>query len=185
MQVFSANIKLDDKSLMIIPKTGLTPADIHILRHLHGFNAVQNITLTGEIVRTSADERRRITLAYKPKAVMAVFPSLAYPIPQTFEDEGDPDNVLYEDTPEADKKPSEDDGDLDPIPDSETGAGDPDDLEAGPAPLEPTFGEPEAAPTAAEVEPAAPVKARGGNMAGLAKAREARAANLAAKKQEK
>ena len=95
MQILSATIRLDQTGLNQIKKDGLTPAEIHILRHVHGFKSVQDIKVTGEIVRTSAEERRRLTVEYRPEYIAAVFPSAVYPMPDTFVDEGDPDDAAF------------------------------------------------------------------------------------------
>jgi len=179
MQVLSAKVRLDDKAEMIINKSGLTPADIHLLRHIHGYKAVSEIKVVGEIDRTSAQERKRVTLLYGMKNVLAVFPTPAYPLPQTYEDEGDPTDDLYvEDDLDTNMRPVETKTAMPAAPAASASAFDPEEAGEEEGDEGEDEEEPETTSKPQEKAPAAPTKTNDP----LARAREARARNIAARK---
>lgn len=187
MQILSAKIAPGGNETLVVVRNDLTPADIHILRKMHGYNAVRDIKVVGQIKRSSAEERQRLMLTYKAEYITAVFPSVAYPLPQEYEDEGNPDDVLYGDGESSDRMTA---GSFSNTP-MEDVAATPDDeistfAEKSPAPAAPVAA-PVAAPAPADVYgmtqapvPTAPATKRRGNPEALAKARIAQAEKRAA-----
>lgn len=167
MQLLSAKIAQAGNEGMVIVRKDLTPADIHILRKMHGYKSVRDVKVIGEIKRTSAEERQRLMLTYKPDYVAAVFPSVAYPLPQVFEDEGDPDDALFAEEGDSTERVTAANFSTDLV---ET------EIQA-PAPVMGHVSAPPSLTTAAPLE--APMRRRG-NPEALAKARAAQAERRAA-----
>lgn len=56
-----------------VPKTGVTPAEIAVLRHIHGNDAVTNIQKRKMGKRAHKDELQRLKDAYGKEAVDTIF----------------------------------------------------------------------------------------------------------------
>lgn len=64
MKLYDCKVRLGGSLYNEVPKTGLTAAEIHILRHLHGNDAVADITEAGKNSTTQAQERERLIEVY-------------------------------------------------------------------------------------------------------------------------
>lgn len=86
-----------------VPKHNVTPAEVAVLRHIHGDDAVTDIKPTGDLKRTNREERQRLAEVYGRRddkgrhvapAVDALFPGAATRVFETF-DELDLPEELY------------------------------------------------------------------------------------------
>lgn len=86
-----------------IPKYNVTPAEIAVLRLIHGDESVTDVEPVGELKRSSKEERQRLNDIYarvqpngtrKAVEVDALFPGAAARVFETF-DELDLDEVFY------------------------------------------------------------------------------------------
>lgn len=86
-----------------IPKYGVTPSEVAVLRLIHGDESVTDIEPTGELKRSSKEERQRLTDIYsrvqpngvrKAVEVDALFPGAAARVFETF-DELDIDESMF------------------------------------------------------------------------------------------
>lgn len=71
-----------------IPKDGVTPAEILLLRSIHGGDAVAEVQSRGNDKRTHSGEIQRLRDAYGEKVVAAAFPGLSPTLPVAFKDIG-------------------------------------------------------------------------------------------------
>lgn len=64
MKLFDCKVRLGGSLYNEVPKTGVTAAEIHLFRHLHGTDAVVEITEAGKNNATQAAERERLIEVY-------------------------------------------------------------------------------------------------------------------------
>lgn len=89
-----------------IPKYDVTPAEIAVLRAVHGDEAVFDIEPTGDIDRTNRQELSRLGAAYATsrlfgtdvRAVASLFPGAAARVHESFDELDLPDNVWKAET---------------------------------------------------------------------------------------
>lgn len=85
MQTANILLSLGGDDGNVVPKYGVTVAEIAVLRQIHGDEAVKDVEPTGEIKRSSRNERQRLVEAYGRRidgrfaspAVDALFPGVA------------------------------------------------------------------------------------------------------------
>lgn len=104
MQVCSATVRLGGLLTQTVFKEGLTPAEVIVLRGIHGDDSVVGIKVTGSTKTADAGkEKARLVSIYGKPRVEAVFPGARPDFPQTFE------QVAPEEEPDE-YNPAEDDG---------------------------------------------------------------------------
>lgn len=64
MQTYSGTIRLAGSLYNEVSKSGMTPAEVILLRKIHGSDAVVDLEPSGEINRTDTTERRRLEDIY-------------------------------------------------------------------------------------------------------------------------
>lgn len=64
MQTYSGTIRLSGSLYNEVSKSGMTAAEVILLRKIHGADAVVDLEPTGEINRTDNTERRRLEDIY-------------------------------------------------------------------------------------------------------------------------
>lgn len=93
MQTANVLLGLEGRRDHTVPKYGVTPAEIAVLRFLHGEDAVYEVDIRPEtVMRTHRQEIERLRTAYSRRdgerqispAVDALFPGIAAKVPQTF-----------------------------------------------------------------------------------------------------
>jgi hypothetical protein len=121
MEVGSAMVALGGDSGNTVPKDNITPAEIAVLRVIHGDDAVFDIQKTGDINRSNRQELTRLTEVYGQRqpngnstapAVSALFPGAAARVFDTFE-ELELDDSLFKPVERStpDRDPLDHDGD--------------------------------------------------------------------------
>jgi hypothetical protein len=132
MKFYSLDVRPAGDVLNSVPRTGVSAAEVHALRHVHGQDAVANIVEMGEQRVNPRKERKRLDEKFgeaKMKALFGIHGSMPLPeqfIPDDFEgdDEGDdaddaiddpfvptntraePEPDLTDDEPEPDPEPA-------------------------------------------------------------------------------
>lgn len=95
MQTANVLLALGGKRGETVPKYNVTPAEVAVLQHLHGADAVYEIDIKEDTVeRTHRQEIERLRNAYHRRdgeriisvAVDALFPGVGAQVPQTFAD---------------------------------------------------------------------------------------------------
>lgn len=101
MQTANIMLALGGNRDQVIPKFNVTPAEVAVLRQIHGDDAVTDIDPNGEIVRRNRDERQRLVETYGRRvdgnrhvapAVDALFPGAAARVFEKFEELDLPDD---------------------------------------------------------------------------------------------
>lgn len=118
----------------VVPKYNITAAEIAVLRHIHGEEAVQDIEPAADINRTSRVERQRLVEAYGRRidgrfaspAVDALFPGAAARVFETLDELDLPDEfykaerrVKSRTAPKATEAPVAEDPAGEPVPTGE------------------------------------------------------------------
>jgi hypothetical protein len=86
MQVCSATVRLGGLLTQTVFKEGLTPAEVIVLRGIHGDDSVVGINVTGSAKNADVGkEKARLVSVYGKPRVEAVFPGARPDLPQTFE----------------------------------------------------------------------------------------------------
>ncbi|UXS23085.1 Rho termination factor N-terminal domain-containing protein [Agrobacterium tumefaciens] len=119
MEKGNALVALGGDSGNTVPKYDVTPAEIAVLRVIHGDDAVYDIEKTGTVNRTNRAELSRLTEVYGQRqpngnsaapAVSALFPGAAARVFESF-DELELDESLFKpvrrDAPKAEAKPTQ------------------------------------------------------------------------------
>jgi hypothetical protein len=95
MQTANVLLALGGKRGESVPKYGVTPAEVVVLQHLHGQDAVYEIDILSETVeRTNRQEIERLRQFYSRRegdryispAIDALFPGVGATVPKTFAD---------------------------------------------------------------------------------------------------
>lgn len=82
MQTAQAEILLHGNIASTVVRV-VTPAEIPILRHIHGDDAVVNIVVRDSIKRTNSEEVERLKAFYGEKLFAEVFPGALPKLPDT------------------------------------------------------------------------------------------------------
>jgi hypothetical protein len=96
---------------MQVFKSDVTPAEIMILRALHGDDAVHRIRVTGSAKRGSRAEHVRLVRIYGGKAVAETFPGSAPRLPDTLAEAGLRETNYRDPDPEPSEPDLEDEED--------------------------------------------------------------------------
>lgn len=88
MQIANCHVRLSGDMTNEVFKPGVTPAEVAVLRALHGANAVVKIQPTVMDKRPHAQEFDRLKQAYGDKVVTAAFPGALPQLPVNFKDIG-------------------------------------------------------------------------------------------------
>lgn len=88
MQTANCNVRLMGDMNNEIAKSGVTVAEIVVLRTIHGSDSVVKIAGTGNDKRPHAAELERLKGLYGDKIVEAAFPGAAPQLPVNFKDIG-------------------------------------------------------------------------------------------------
>ena len=119
MQLANALLKIDNEGWTSVPKDGITPSEIAVLRHMFGADAVYNIEPAGEVERSNRAERSRLKQIYAPREGVAMggssgdpveilFPGQAARVYETLDELELPDDLYKaERRVRADSQPSE------------------------------------------------------------------------------
>ncbi len=95
MQVANILLAIGGEKDNTVPKFGITPAEVAVLRVIHGDDSVTEIQPTGDIERRNREERQRLVEVYGRRvdgtrhaapAVDALFPGAAARVFETFEE---------------------------------------------------------------------------------------------------
>ncbi len=101
MQTANIMLALGGNRDQVIPKFNVTPAEVAVLRQIHGDDAVTDIDPCGEVTRKNRDERQRLVETYGRRidgnrhvapAVDALFPGAAARVFEKFEELDLPDD---------------------------------------------------------------------------------------------
>jgi hypothetical protein len=89
MQIGTCWLKFD-KAGSNVQLSDVTPAQAVVLRAIHsgnlgGADPVSGIQIVGDVVRTSVEEKERLSYRYGNKTVEALFPGVSAVLPTTFE----------------------------------------------------------------------------------------------------
>lgn len=105
MELGSADVRLAGDLANVVHRTNVTPAELAILRQIHGGNAVVNVKVTGkmdaEAVKT---EGNRLVNMYGDEMFTDLFPGMKPNLPGSFEDVGLEVEVVTPDKPAGRKK---------------------------------------------------------------------------------
>lgn len=96
MQLANIMLALAGDPGQVIPKFNVTPSEVAVLRVIHGSDAVNDITIVGDVNRTHRTEHERLTLTYgrgingeiRSPAVDRLFPGAAAKLFDTFDELG-------------------------------------------------------------------------------------------------
>lgn len=88
MQYGTCKVRLSGELNNEILKSGVTPAEILLLRQVHGVDAVHQVSAKGTDKRPHREEVERLSNTYGAKVVAAAFPGLNPQLPVTFKDIG-------------------------------------------------------------------------------------------------
>lgn len=102
MQTATVFVALGGDTGNTVPKSGVTPGEIAILRAIHGNDAVFDIEPGADVERSNREEIERLRLIYRTSkvlgtdtlAVNALFPGVGARVPLDFDDLG-LDDTLY------------------------------------------------------------------------------------------
>lgn len=95
MELASILLNIGAEGVSIVPKYDVTPSEAHVLRTIHGADAVTEIDVTGEVARSSRAERERLLRLYgrtdengnnRAPVVDQLFPGIAARMFETFEE---------------------------------------------------------------------------------------------------
>ena len=94
MQVASVMVALSGDKGQTVPKMGVTPSEIAVLRIIHGEESITDIQPYGQIDRSSRAERQRLIERYGKmedgeflcRAVNSLFPGVAARLYETFDE---------------------------------------------------------------------------------------------------
>jgi hypothetical protein len=95
MQIANILLALGGNSDSTVPKYGVTPAEVAVLRQIHGEDSVTDVEPVGDVERPNRDERKRLAEAYGRRdptgrhlapAVDALFPGVASRVFETFDE---------------------------------------------------------------------------------------------------
>jgi hypothetical protein len=64
MKLYDCKVRLQGSLYNEVPKPGVTAAEIYLLRHIHGNDAVADITEAGKNTATQSQERERLIEVY-------------------------------------------------------------------------------------------------------------------------
>lgn len=111
-KLYSCKLRLDGSVLNEVPKTGVTAAEIEMLRGLHGSDAIVSLKDAGSVERSDAEERARIQALFinplldappRLKAKNEMFATLfghkSQPMPKTLEADEEIADEPVEDKP--------------------------------------------------------------------------------------
>lgn len=92
MQTASIMLALAGDGGNTVPKYYVTPAEVAVLQHIHGSDAVSEIAIAGDVKRSNREERTRLLEKYgrnedgrwQSPAVDALFPGVAARVFETF-----------------------------------------------------------------------------------------------------
>ena len=108
MQRCKATVRLAGDMRNAVVKTGVSPAEVMVLQHIHGLDSVVDIRVTGNDrgnPQRHHGELARLRNTYREKAVAAVFPGAKPTLPETFEEAGIDTTGADEFEDEADRSP--------------------------------------------------------------------------------
>lgn len=88
MQLANCHVRLSGDMTNEVFKPGVTPAEVAVLRALHGADAVVKIQPTVMDKRPHAQEFDRLKQVYGDKIVVAAFPGAVPQLPVSFKDIG-------------------------------------------------------------------------------------------------
>lgn len=102
MQLCDVTVRLQGDVRFQVPRQGITPAEILVLRHVQGAeDAVSDIVLTGTVERNMHEEMARLAAFYGDRKVKELFPGVSPRIPTTLEEIGvTPKAIAGEKVPE-------------------------------------------------------------------------------------
>lgn len=100
MQRCNATVRLGGELDNTVPLYGLSPAEVLVLRHIHGQDAVVDFAPAGNDRGKSIDERARLAEKYSAKFLTEVFPGAHPTYPATFAEIGVDVLGLNDDTDE-------------------------------------------------------------------------------------
>lgn len=91
MQVATVKVKIAGDSGHMVEKYDVTPAEVAVLRYIHGEDAVVDIEPLGTIERTNREERARLAHIYSKKEngqtpVDVLYPGVAARVYETFDE---------------------------------------------------------------------------------------------------
>ena len=86
MDLYSGNVRLKGRLDQVVHKTGLTAAEILVLRTIHGHDAVVDIKNEGSHQRTYADEYERLCINYGDAVCNDVWPGAQKVLPAKIDD---------------------------------------------------------------------------------------------------
>lgn len=92
MRVYSGKVRLAGNVYHEVPKTGMTAAEVILLQHIHGDDALVALKPEGNLSCKDAFERNRLQEIYGEDKVKTVFGISSLPLPQElsgFEDEAE------------------------------------------------------------------------------------------------
>lgn len=109
MQRCKATVRLAGDMRNAVVKSGVSPAEVMVLQHIHGPDSVVDIRVTGNDrgnPQRHHGELARLRNTYREKAVAAVFPGVKPTLPETFEEAGIDTTGADELEDEPDRKPA-------------------------------------------------------------------------------
>jgi hypothetical protein len=110
MQLLNVLLALGGDSGNQVPKFEVTPAEIALLRAIHGEDAISDIQVIGEVARTSRQERARLDEIYarqqpdgsrRSRELDALFPGVAARLFETIDEIDDLSDDMFKPTARA------------------------------------------------------------------------------------
>ena len=88
MELYSCKVRHAGNRGMEIPVDEVTPADIVLLRHVHGPDSVHSVRHIRQSNRQQAKERERLARKFSPRVFQEAYPGIAPRLPLTLADAG-------------------------------------------------------------------------------------------------
>lgn len=88
MQLYQCQVRHAGSRDMVIYKEDMSPADIVLLKHLHGADSIVGVSPTREAKRQHVKERERLVDTYGAKVFASVFPGAVPRLPMNLAEAG-------------------------------------------------------------------------------------------------
>jgi hypothetical protein len=106
MQRCNVTVRVGGSLLNTVRLLDVSPAEIQVLQHIHGDDAVVDICSAGnDQGKQNIDEEARLVAKYKQRAFSEVFPGKRPQLPKTLKDIGIDLNADDDDKPRRGRKP--------------------------------------------------------------------------------
>jgi hypothetical protein len=106
MQVCNCTVAIAGEAGMTVAKSGVTIAELLVLRAMHGDDAVRNVEITGTVDVSAPEERERLALIYrKPPTLVRDTLGAQGSLPKTIDDTNFPEDFILSAPPKKGGRP--------------------------------------------------------------------------------